>query len=65
MRVFLKMREILATNRELYSLINRIENRISKHDKEIILIFKYLKQLEHTKKEDKDFQKRKWIGFKK
>jgi len=63
MRIFLKMREILTTNKELYSLINKIENQISKHDKKIVLIFKYLKQLEQTKKEDMDFKKRKRIGY--
>jgi len=35
----------------------------AEQDRQILLIFEYLKQLEQSKKEDQEFKERKRIGF--
>ena len=45
MRAFVKLKHILATNKELVYKLNELEKRIEKHDKEIIEIFKVIRQL--------------------
>ena len=44
-RVFAKMRELLLANKEILLQLEKIEKRIAGHDADILLIFKYLKQL--------------------
>jgi hypothetical protein len=44
-RVFAKMRELLLTHKDILLQLEKIENRLTRHDEEIALIFKYLKQL--------------------
>jgi len=44
-RVFIKMRELILANKEILLQLEKIEKRIAGHDADIILIFKYLKQL--------------------
>lgn len=43
--VFVKMREILLTHKEILIQLEKFEKRLAEHDESIILIFKYLKQL--------------------
>lgn len=59
-RVFTKMREMLLTHKDILLKLDAIEKKITKHDEEIAVIFKALKQmLEQPKPEP-----RKRIGFK-
>ena len=44
-RIFTRMRKILATNKEIIQKINQLESRTYKNDEDIKLIFKVLKQL--------------------
>ena len=44
-RVFTKMRELLLTHKDILLQLEKIEKKLSGHDEEIQLIFKYLKQL--------------------
>jgi phage regulator Rha-like protein len=44
-RVFTRMRELLMTNKDILLQLERIEKKLAKHDEDIQLIFKYLKQL--------------------
>jgi hypothetical protein len=48
-RVFVKIREVLATHKELAAKIERLErkfgNRFNKHDKEIQILFEAIRQL--------------------
>jgi hypothetical protein len=44
-RVFSKMRELLITHKDIVLQLEKIETKLSKHDKDIQLIFQYLKQL--------------------
>ena len=63
-RVFIKMREILATHKDILRKLEEIEKKYTDHDQKIMLIFEYLKQLEQTKQEDLELKTRKKIGFK-
>jgi hypothetical protein len=44
-RVFAKMRELLLTHKDILLQLEKIENKLTGHDEDIQLIFKYLKQL--------------------
>jgi len=44
-RAFVKLRELLATNKELAIQLQLLERKIEKHDQEIHLIFKAIRQL--------------------
>ncbi len=44
-RVFTKMRELLLTHKDILLQLEKIERKLSGHDEDILLIFKYLKQL--------------------
>jgi hypothetical protein len=63
-RVFTKMREMLLSNRDIIEKLLRIEQNLADHDEKILLIFKYLKQLEQTKQQEIEYKERKKIGFK-
>jgi hypothetical protein len=44
-KVFIKMRELILTNKEILQQLEKIEKKIAGQDSDILLIFKYLKQL--------------------
>ena len=45
MRVFVKLREILSTHKELAQKLAELEGKVSKHDKEIQAIFEVIRRL--------------------
>ena len=45
MRAFVKLRDILATNKELFNKLNELERKIEKHDVDIGTIFEAIRQL--------------------
>ena len=45
--VFVKMREILLTHKDILLQLEKMEKKLTGHDEDIALIFKYLKQLLH------------------
>ena len=44
-RIFTKMREMLLTNKDIFLQLEKLEIKLANHDKDILIIFKYLKQL--------------------
>ena len=44
-RVFTKMRELLLTHKDILLQLEKMEKKLTGHDEDIALIFKYLKQL--------------------
>lgn len=46
-RVFTKMRELLLTHKDILLQLEKMEKKLTGHDEDITLIFKYLKQLLH------------------
>jgi hypothetical protein len=64
--VFVKMREMLATHKEILHKLEQIEKKDIEQDQKIMLIFEYLKQLEQTKQSELEQGPRKVIkGYKK
>ena len=58
MRVFVKLRQMLDTNRELAQKFRELEHRVGKHDEEIATIFEAIRQLMAAPEEP-----RREIGF--
>lgn len=62
--VFVKMREILFSHKDLLLELEEVRKKISGHDEEIALIFEYIKQFEQIKREELEYKNRKPIGYK-
>lgn len=45
MRVFVKLREILSTHKQLMDRLIELEKKIGRHDKDVLMIFEAIKQL--------------------
>ena len=58
MRVFIKLREIISTNKEILNKLNRLENKYEKHDEQIYAIFEQIREFLTFKEKPK-----KQIGF--
>lgn len=58
-RVFIKLRKVLAENKEIARKISQLEKRMSEHDEQLIQIVKALKQLLKPDPPPKKYQ----IGF--
>ena len=63
-RMFSILRKVAMTHSEIFLKLKRNENLVLKHDKQIELIFEYLKQFEKARKEEIEFENRRRIGFK-
>jgi len=63
-RVFTKMRELLATHKDILQKLEQLEKKDIEQDEKIMLIFEYLKQLEKVKQEELEFKNRPKLGFK-
>ena len=57
--IFVKMREMLSTNKDILLQMQKVEKKLTAHDEDIKLIFEYLKKLLTPPSEP-----RKRIGFK-
>jgi phage regulator Rha-like protein len=65
-RVFIRMREMLATHKEILHKLEQIEKKDIEQDQKIMLIFEYLKQLEQAKQTELEQGPRKVIkGYRK
>jgi hypothetical protein len=62
-RVFTRMRRLLESHTEILRKLEQIQKKDLDQDQQILLIFKYLKQLEQAKKQQHDQANRKKIGF--
>ena len=58
MRAFVKMREIMVTDKEFAKKLNRIEEHLAEHDEQFRVVFEAIKQL---LKEEKNLKRK--IGF--
>ena len=63
-RIFIRLREMLMTNKHIIEQLRQFEKSLADHDDKIRLIFDYLEQLEQARLEDQEFRERKPIGFK-
>ena len=60
-RIFTRMREMLASNKDILQKLEKIEHNLAEHDNNILVIFEYLKQLEQIKQEELKQKSRKVI----
>lgn len=64
MRTFVMLRKMLYNYQELLSWQTEIEQKLGKHNNQIIMIFEYLKQFEKAKHQELEQKNRPKIGFK-
>ena len=64
MRIYTKIRNMLATHKDLLLKFEQFETKLTDHDDKIMLIFEYLKQLEKAKQEELEYHNRQQIGYK-
>ena len=64
MRVFTRMRKMLETHKTILKKLDDLERKDIEHDKKILLIFEFLKQLEQAKQQELEQRSRKRVGFK-
>lgn len=64
-RIFTKMREMLATHKDILQKLEEIERKYIDHDQKIMLIFEYLKQLEQIKHQELERKPTVVKGYKK
>lgn len=65
MRVYIKIRKMLVTHKDLLLKFEKIETKLADHDDKIILLMEYIKQFEKLKQEEQVKRHRSKIGFKK
>jgi hypothetical protein len=63
LEVFVKMREMLTTHKEILYRIEKIFAKLDEHDDQVLLIFEYLHQLEQSRQQQEEQANRKKIGF--
>jgi hypothetical protein len=63
MRVYTKIRKMLASDSNLLMKFEKVERTLSDHDEKIILILDYIRQLEISKQIEEDQKQRPLIGF--
>ncbi len=63
--VFVKMREMLLTHKDLILKIEKIERNVEGQEHEIKVLFEYIKKLIDVKEQQEEQESRKRIGFKK
>jgi chromosome condensin MukBEF ATPase and DNA-binding subunit MukB len=64
MRVYSKIRKMLATHKDLLLKFEELETKLADHDSSIMLIMEYIKQFEKAKREELEQKNRPKIGFK-
>jgi len=62
---FVKLRELMFLHKDVTHQIEQVQNKLTEHDNQIMIIFEYLKQLEDTKHQELEQANRKRIGFRK
>lgn len=63
--IFIEMREVLTTHKDLLFKLQEIQEKVSSHDEQIMLIFEYIKQFEELKQHQLEQENRTKIGYKK
>jgi len=63
-RIYNKMHEILWNHKEIIFKFEQMQKKLAKHDRSILAIFEFIKQLEKKKQNIYDQQNRNRIGFK-
>jgi len=59
-----KLRDLMFLHKDVVQQLEQVQNKLTEHDNQIMVIFEYLKQLEVTKHQELEQKNRKRIGFK-
>jgi phage regulator Rha-like protein len=62
-RIFASMRKLLETHAELLRKLEQLQQKDIEQDRQILLIFEYLKQLEQSRQQQDEQFNRKRIGY--
>jgi hypothetical protein len=49
---FIKLRELMFIHKDVIHQLEKVQSKLAEHDKQILVIFEYLKQFEKTKQEE-------------
>lgn len=63
MRIFMRMRELLLSQKDMILKVEKMENKIDGQSHEIKILFGYLKKLMQQRQREEDQNSRKKIGF--
>ena len=63
-RIFIRLREMLASHKEVLNKLERMERGFKDHDEQIVVILEFLNQLEQNRQKESDQENRRRIGFK-
>jgi len=61
---FVKLRELMFVHKDVIRQLEQVQNKLTEHDNQLLIIFEYLKQLEKSKQEELDQKNRSRIGYK-
>lgn len=64
MRVYTKIRNMLANHKELLLEFEKFEIKLADHDDKIMILLEYIKQFEQIKQQESDQKNRQRIGYK-
>ena len=64
-RIFVKLRQMLIAHKDILLKLEEMENRLSSHDDQIVVLFEHLKRLLEQNVAREEHSERKKIGFKK
>ncbi len=62
-KVFTRMRQLLEMHSEILQKLEQLQKKDIEQDKQIVLIFEYLRQLEQSRQQQDNQANRKRIGF--
>lgn len=63
MRIYAKVRHLLLTHKDVLLRLEKIEQKLLKHDENIGLIFEYLRQFEKSNQQRIEQDNRERIGY--
>lgn len=61
---FVKLRELMFMHKDIVHQLENIQNKLTEHDNQIMVVFEYLKQFEQAKQQELEQKERPLIGFK-
>jgi hypothetical protein len=61
---FVKLRELMFMHKDVVHQLEQVQNKLTEHDNQLMVIFEYLKQLEKAKQQELEQKNRPKIGFK-
>ncbi len=61
---FIRLRELMSVHKDVILQLEHVQNKLTEHDNQLMIVFEYLKQLEKAKQEELKYRNRKPVGFK-